>query len=136
MIKGIGIDSVEIERFKEWENYSQKNLLKIFTPEEIDYCLSVPCKSAERFAARFAAREAFFKALTQIAPDNGIPFLTICRHIAIKKLKSGAPELTIDWKLMNLNLDYTPKCWISLTHTNSHATAMIILENASCKALL
>ena len=56
MICGIGVDSVEIERFALWLDYSKKRLSRIFSLEEIEYCLQQKNKSAERFAVRFAAR--------------------------------------------------------------------------------
>lgn len=71
---GIGIDSVDIERFTEWHTYPRQSLSRIFSDQEIDYCLECPTKSAERFAARFAAREAFLKALHQAMPTIQIPF--------------------------------------------------------------
>ena len=61
-VHGLGIDIVEINRFKDWYTKPKKELERIFSGEEIDYCLENKEKSAERFAARFAAREAFFKA--------------------------------------------------------------------------
>ena len=60
MVKGIGIDSIEIARFRLWHTYSYRQLSRIFSSEEIDYCLSNIIKSSERFAVRFAAKEAFF----------------------------------------------------------------------------
>ena len=88
MILGIGVDTVEVNRFSEWHTYSKKKLLRIFSDEEIEYCLSNPNKSAERFAARFAAREAFFKALSYAYPSKNVPFLTLCKAIIIKKINS------------------------------------------------
>ena len=53
----LGIDSVDIERFSDW--YTMPDRYKrIFSDTEIAYCLSVPAKSAERFATRFAASRA------------------------------------------------------------------------------
>lgn len=126
MILGIGVDSVEIARFAHWHTYSAKQLLRIFSHEEIDYCLSVPSKSAERFAVRFAAREALFKAYCAWQPDHRIPFLSFCNAVTIIK-KKGIPEVVID--------DQLPECkiTISLTHTRTIATAFVILEQIDCK---
>lgn len=66
MVLGIGIDSVDIARFEQWHTYSHKKLLRVFSPAEIAYSLENPTKSAERFAVRFAAKEALFKALTPL----------------------------------------------------------------------
>ena len=86
MILGIGVDTIEIERFELWHTYSQKKLLRIFSALEIEYCLAQQNKSAERFAARFAAREALYRALSYAYPDNKLPFLTLCAHTTIQKI--------------------------------------------------
>jgi phosphopantetheine--protein transferase-like protein len=97
MIKGIGVDIVEIARFAQWHTFSHAQLRRIFSEQEIDYCLSVPAKSAERFAVRFAAREALFKALCQAGLGVPIPFLTLCAAVQVSHAPSGAPELIVDW---------------------------------------
>ncbi len=133
MILGIGIDSVEVERFSSWSNYTPEKLLKIFSKEEIDYCQNIPAKSAERFAARFAAREAFFKATSQMAPGNKIPFLTLCRMLCVSSIPGQSPRLKVDWPSLSRKLispvPESPRCWLSITHTNSHATVVILLES-------
>ena len=126
MILGIGIDSVEIARFAQWHTYSQKQLLRIFSQPEIEYCLAVPLKSAERFAVRFAAREALFKAYSSWQPDHKIPFLTFCTAITIAK-KNGVPTPILSGQLAQC------KALLSLTHTATTATAFAILEQINCK---
>ena len=126
MIKGIGIDSIEIERFKNWADRPYNELKKIFSDTEIAYCLKNKQKSAERFAARFAAKEAFYKALSQALPENDTPFLTICKNAYVYHKKNGTPHLLVHWE----NITETPcKSLISITHSNSTATAMVIVEN-------
>lgn len=126
MILGIGIDSVEIARFAHWHNYNQKQLLRIYSQCEIDYCLASSVKSAERFAARFAAREALFKAYSFWQLDHTIPFLTFCKAITIIK-KNGAPVPILDRSLAPC------KALLSITHTATTATAFVILEQSNCK---
>ena len=126
MILGIGIDSVEVARFAHWHNYLPKHLLRVFSQSEIDYCLSVSAKSAERFAGRFAAREALYKAYSSWQPDHQIPFLTFCKAITIIK-KNGAPMPILDSRLAPCN------AFLSLTHTATTATAFAILEQINCK---
>lgn len=128
MIKGIGIDSTEIARFKEWATRPKPELLKILSEQEIDYCLNTPAKTAERFAARFATKEAFFKAFGQMAPGNKIPFLTLCKAIWLESAENQPPKLNVDWK--QLLVENPPKVWISITHTETTATAMAVLESA------
>lgn len=124
MIIGIGIDSVDIVRFSDWHAKSQNELLRIFHPEEIAYCLNIPAKAAERFAARFAAREAFFKAASDILENT--PFLTVCKNIWVKKLSSGKPILHVNWQL--LGIEKQPTVHLSLTHAHTIATALVIIE--------
>lgn len=110
MILGIGIDSVDIKRFVHWPNLSHAQLLRIFSPQEIEYCLRNKYKSAERFAARFAAREAFFKALGHITTEKQIPFLTLCKKVEVQPTANGAPKLIADWDyIINHTADYFKK---------------------------
>ena len=142
MIAGIGIDSVEIARFSEWKHYPIDKLYKIFTEQEVTYCLDLKNsqKAAERFAARFAVKEAFFKALSQILPNNNIPLLTVCKHIAVSRQNNGNPIIEINWRSLfdiyrkNTNSQYNPqstfKSFVSITHTQHTATAIVLIEHA------
>jgi len=121
MIRGIGIDSVEIHRFAQWHTYAQKKLLRIFSEQEIAYCLRDERNSTERFAVRFAAKEAFFKAFSYAYPEVYIPFLTMCRYVSIQK-RAGRPFLCIE----QLNLEM--RCHLSLTHTDNVAMAFVVIE--------
>ncbi len=128
MIKGIGIDSVDIARFEHWQQLPHEKLKKIFSEQEIEYCLSNPIKSAERFAARFAAREASYKALAGILPKK-MPFLSVCKAVAITKKNNGKPELKIDCDALFIE---TPlQCHVSITHTKATATSFVVLEGQS-----
>ena len=132
MILGIGIDTVEVERFITWRDYSPKKLSRIFSPQEINYCLLQSNKSAERFAARFAAREALFKALSYAYPNHQLPFLTLCSRITITKI-DGRPYLTV---VGDIGIDLTGvTIHLSLSHTRTHATALVIIEMRSVNAL-
>jgi len=128
MISGIGIDSTEIARFEPWAKKDRSELLKILSEQEIDYCLDNPTKSAERFAARFATKEAFFKAFRHIASESNIPFLAICRAIWLESAEGKPPKLNVDWN--KLSVENPPKAWVSITHTDTTATAMMVLESA------
>src|SRR5947209_6680335 len=96
MIVGVGIDSVEIERFTHWHQRPHKQLTRVFSTSEIRYCLSVSSKSAERFAARFAAKEAFYKAVHGIISTK-LPLLGVCSHVEVIHTDNGTPQLVIDW---------------------------------------
>ncbi|HLW73130.1 MAG TPA: 4'-phosphopantetheinyl transferase superfamily protein [Candidatus Babeliales bacterium] len=124
MIIGIGVDTVEIERFALWHTYSEKKLLRIFSQEEIVYCLGNRSKSAERFAARFAAREALYKAISAFLGKK-IPFLTLCAYTSITKV-DGQPQIIIRG-----GLDFDLSSFIihlSLSHSRTLATAFVVVE--------
>jgi holo-[acyl-carrier protein] synthase len=127
VILGTGIDSVEINRFNLWHTFSYKQLQRIFSDEEITYCLQQPNKSAERFAVRFAAREAFYKALCIACPTLSLPFLTLCKNSIITK-NNGRPIFFYK-KIATIFGSSTIKIHISMTHTKTLATAYIILES-------
>lgn len=133
MILGIGIDSIEIARLAPWVFYSEKELLRVFHKTELTYAFASPLKTAERLAARFAAREACFKALAQHCAQP-LPFLTICKAIHVENQPSGAPKLIVDWDYFAHNGHYKTHqnltVHISLTHTKTVATALVIIERS------
>ena len=123
MILGIGVDTIEIKRFALWHTYSRKKLARIFSQEEIEYCLQDKNKSAQRFAVRFAAREALYKALSYAYPDKKVPFLKLCTHTTITKI-NGLPQIiihdSIDTNHVTIHL--------SLSHSHTIATAFVVVE--------
>ncbi len=128
MIVGIGVDTVEIDRFALWHTYSRKKLSRIFSQEEIDYCLSSNNKSAERFAVRFAAREALYKVFFSAFPDKKIPFLTLCAHTVITKLH-GRPQIIIRDGIGNDTSSLA--IHLSLSHSRTLATAFVVVEQSA-----
>ena len=137
MIIGLGIDSVAVERFKAWNSYSFKQLKRVFSASEIEYCSANSLLSAQRFAVRFAAREALFKAISQALPTHSIPFLTLCRATTIKVV-AKAPVITVETGLLSLYGVPLGSCdpsymniVCSLSHTDQIATAIVILEKTA-----
>ena len=120
----IGIDSVEIERFQEWTHFSYNRLLKIFSKEELDYAFSLETKKLERLAVRFAAKEAFYKALAPHV-DSPLPFLRVCSSCSIISSAAGIPVLKISWE--DLGLKSILIVQASFTHTQTTATAVVVL---------
>jgi phosphopantetheine--protein transferase-like protein len=125
MIVGIGVDTVDIERFFLWHMYQQKTLRRIFSQEEIDYCLADVVNSAQRFAVRFAAREALYKALSFAYPHKKIPFLTLCAHVIITKINSRPYCIIRDG--LDVNFDDLI-IHLSLSHSWTLATAFVVIE--------
>jgi holo-[acyl-carrier protein] synthase len=123
MITGIGIDIIETDRFQRWHSYSFMQLKKIYSDDEISYCLSAQRKSAERFAVRFAAKEAFFKALSSATPTTR-PLLTVCKAVSIVP-NDERPQLSVDWSALRLD---PMRVHFSLSHNRTTAVAMVTLE--------
>ena len=131
MIVGIGIDSIEIERFAHWHTYPRTRLRRIFSDKEIDYCLQSSSMSAERFALRFSAREAFFKALNTYLEGQTPRLLTVCKHVRVEHIPTGGRLIQVDWqKLLSKSTTQRPIPTIlcTFTHTKTVATAIIMLQ--------
>ena len=88
MITGIGIDLIDVERIKKLIEKNPRFIQRIFTRKEIHYCQNKVNKY-QHFAARFAAKEAFFKAL-----GRRIKW----KDVGLINLSSGKPELEINTK--------------------------------------
>ncbi|MCL4360834.1 holo-ACP synthase [Candidatus Dependentiae bacterium] len=120
-ILGIGIDAIEIERFKNWHLYSIKTLSKIFTKSEIEYCLSVKNLSAQRFASRFAAKEAAYKATSDLLTKTS--FIQFCKFVEVQNCPSGRPGIVFKQSVLE-NI----KIHLSITHTRSTSMAFVLLQ--------
>jgi len=122
MITGVGIDLVQVKRMERWL-VNKKLLERFFHPEEIKYVASRGKSGAQSLAARFAAKEAFCKAL-----GTGLSGITL-KDIAVHNMKSGKPELqlsgTARYALDKSGADIVH---ISLSHEKETAVAMIVLE--------
>jgi len=128
MILGIGIDTIATDRFESWSTLPHSSLQRIFSDQEITYCLSAK-NPTQHFAARFAAREALLKALSPLCAKK-LSLLTIAKSSRISKLPNGAPQLLVEWeKLPELLVPPTTLViHLSLSHTKESATALVIVE--------
>jgi len=124
-IFGIGTDIVDISRFKKIFNKNKRFKDRIFSIKEIRYCESKKNKISS-FAKRFAAKEAFVKALgTGIS--KGISF----NEILINNNNNGAPfiELLGKTKIIAKNLTKTKsKIYLSLSDEKKYALAMVVIS--------
>lgn len=130
MVLGIGIDSVQVKRFNDWATIPLAQLKKVFSEEEINYCLKVPRMSAQRFAVRFAVREAFFKALSA-TNQSSQPFLKVCKAVQLVHAENHVPLLKVDWSKLDIEKKESDKSFVvhcTLTHTSDTATAFVIIE--------
>lgn len=124
----IGIDTVSVRRFKHWHLYSRTQLTRIFSEQEIEYCLSNNKQSAPRFAVRFALKEAFLKALSNAFPDQRFLLLTICKYTSVIKRDNGSADLHVQWQALMPGTAHLHTS-ISLTHTHEIATAIVLLSD-------
>lgn len=133
MIIGIGVDSVHVERFAHWHEYTQMQLLRVLHAIEIDYCKSTTAlQSAQRFAVRFAAKEAFLKAVQSANPKVHYTLLAICKAVYVDKTTTGAPYMVVDWHTLGLDDNANElRVHLSLTHTQTNAVAFVVIEQLS-----
>jgi len=129
MIKGVGMDIVEIERIrKALKTQGKRFLHKVFTSKETAYCLKHKRAPHQHFAARFAAKEAFLKA---IKTGWGTSKSPNWREIEVKISSGGAPTLALSGKARAMTRKLKVKqIHLSLTHTESYAAAIVILEES------
>lgn len=124
LIVGTGIDIAEIARFEKFVKEDNQALFKrLFTDFELDYCMSKRF-SARPLAMRFAAKEAFLKALGTGLRD-GINWL----DIEIRNDGLGKPHLFISGKAAEqMALSGGDKCHLSMSDDGGFAIAQVILE--------
>ena len=123
-VAGIGVDFVEVARIQHsLDRFGEKFLKRVFTQGEIDYSLSMKFP-ARHLAARFAAKEAVSKAFgTGIGKSMG------WRDIDVRKKESGEPYLVLEGGAKEMSiLRGLTNALISLSHTEHHAMAMVVLE--------
>ena len=124
MIVGTGIDIAEVPRIGDAiDQFGERFLLRIFTEEEREYCDS-KANRTERYAARFAAKEASMKALGT-GWNHGVRW----RDIEVRRQPGGRPTLEFHGKAGEFasNMGVT-NIALSLTHTAEEAMAQVILE--------
>ena len=119
-----GTDIIEVERIKESiEKLGDKFLNRVFTENEIKYCEEKKITKYEHYAARFAAKEAIFKAISPLLDNK---FSIDWTNIEILNDNQGRPYAVLSKEnLKNINID------ISLSHIKEYAlaTAVVVLEN-------
>ena len=123
MIFGIGTDLIEVERVADKMEKKQGFKELVFSTGEIIYCESRTYKY-EHYAARFAAKEAFLKAIGT-GWRNGTAF----NEIEIYNDEEGKPEIRFhgltEKTIADLKLG---KIFVSLSHLKTMACAMVIIE--------
>lgn len=115
-----GTDIIEIERIKESiETLGNRFLNKVFTENEIQYCESKKNQKYQHYAARFAAKEATFKAISECLKDK---YELTWSDYEILNDDIGKPSIKILGKEINEleNLD------LSISHCKQYAVATVV----------
>ena len=125
MIYGIGVDLVKVARIERiLERFGDRFLDRVFTEREIAYCRG-KAWAASALAMRFAAKEAFSKALGVGLRKDGIRW----REVEIIPNPQGKPELYVSGRAATLcETAGIANMHLSLTDEDSRALAVVILE--------
>ena len=117
----IGTDIIEVKRIQSSiEKVGDKFLNRVFTNKEIDYCESKKATKFEHYSARFAGKEAVFKAISPMLKNK---FSIDWTDVEILNDNQGRPYVVIHKEeLKNVSID------ISLSHIKESAIAMAILK--------
>jgi holo-[acyl-carrier protein] synthase len=124
VILGSGVDLCEVPRIEAAvARYGRRFLERIFTAKEIAYA-DLKANRFERYAARFAAKEAGMKALG-IGWTGGVTW----HDFEVVNLPSGRPTLNFDGRAAEVAAKLGVRhVALSLTHTREQALAMVVLE--------
>jgi holo-[acyl-carrier protein] synthase len=125
MIVGTGIDIAEVGRLRQAiERHGNRFLDRIYTPDERRYCDS-KANRFERYAARFAAKEAAMKALGT-GWNHGVRW----RDCEVVRAPGGRPTIVFHGKASAFAAELGVKnTALSITHTAEEAFAQVILES-------
>lgn len=118
-MKGIGIDAVDVDRFRRMLDRRPGMRARLFTEAELDSLVGRH-DDAPSLAARFAVREAVMKAL-------GVGLGAFDFHdVEVHRAESGAPELKVSGRARDLAESRGVSRWhVSITHTDSVAMAVV-----------
>jgi holo-[acyl-carrier protein] synthase len=124
-VLGVGVDLVECARIEHsLARFGERFLHRVFTDGEIAYSQSMKFP-ARHLAARFAAKEALSKAF-----GTGIGKAMSWKDLDVRKKESGEPFVVLDGGAREMAESRSVrKVWITLSHTDQHAMAMIVLES-------
>jgi holo-[acyl-carrier protein] synthase len=125
MIVGLGVDITEVDRMEAAiERRGRPLLERLFTPSEIAYCEKHRHR-AERFAGRFAAKEAAMKALGT-GWSRGVRWV----DIEVVREPSGKPTLKLSGATCAIATSLgVKKIALTITHTGNTALALVVFES-------
>ena len=121
-IKGIGVDAVDIERFRTSLERTPSMRERLFTQVELDY-VAAKADPVPSLAARFAAREAVMKTMGLGLGAFGF------HEVWVERVPSGLPVLKVTGRALELAVNRNITEWhVSITHSDLIAIAYVIAE--------
>ncbi|HJN05052.1 MAG TPA: holo-ACP synthase [Bacteroidales bacterium] len=124
MIFGIGTDIIEVKRMEKHLLNNDALKLKLYTQAEQQYCNKGKLTQSQCFAARFAAKEAFFKAL-----GTGYRYGMAFHEIEILNDELGKPYVVPHGKVKEyLEQQKVKHIHLSISHVKEMANAFVVLE--------
>ena len=124
MIRGIGLDAVNIQRLENWKD-NPRLLQRFFHPDEIKAAASKGTMRIPSLGARFAAKEAFGKAL-----GTGLAGFSL-KEVAVVNDARGKPEMMLYGSARRaLAQSGGGKVFVTLTHEQDYSLACVIIESA------
>ena len=116
-----GTDIIEIERVKKSiEETDGRFCERVYTKDEIEYCESKKIQKYQHYAARFAAKEAIFKAISSKLDSK---YEIEWKDIEVKNDQNGRPVVNLDDKFMK-NIESID---ISISHCKQYAVATVVV---------
>jgi holo-[acyl-carrier protein] synthase len=128
-ILGIGLDLVSVSRIaRALARWGERFATRVFTPGELAYCRAKP-RPEISLAARFAAKEAFLKAL-----GTGLSGGITLRDVEVTTDPAGAPKISLHGRALVISrTSGICEIHVSLTHTGDHAAATVVAVGTSRK---
>lgn len=125
MITGIGTDVVDVARIEGvYSRWGPRFLERVFDPQEREYCLSKE-NPAPHLAARFAAKEAFYKAVSNSDTEEDVPRPGL-KDVRVVTDENGAPSP--DWSSRLALAEEDTQAHLSLSHDAGIAQAFVVIE--------
>lgn len=116
-----GTDIIEVKRIEDCiENLQEKFLDKIYTKNEIAYCEQKNQMKYQHYAARFAAKEAIYKAISEILENK---YEITWKDVEILPNEKGKPIVNFIKKYSKIK-----QIDISLSHLKEYAVAICVLQ--------
>ncbi len=115
-----GIDIIEVERIQKSIENQPEFINRVFTKKEIEYCESKKNMKYQHYAARFAAKEAVFKAISELLESK---YNIDWKNIEIVNNQMGKPQVNI----IGINFNKKIQIDVSLSHLKEYAIANCVV---------